>query len=234
MREDLKKLLHLQSLDFRTRQLEEEQEAQARDLEELAGKIEAEEKMAEAGKVRLQQEQVKIKDLELEVDDKKNQIEKYQNQLLRIKTNKEYQALLHEIEGLRADIRVVEDKMLDLMEEAETGKRKLGELQVDLEGLRKKHREEEAAARRDFERTSREMEEIKSNRERVAASLEEELLEKYERIFKHKPDRALVPVVGKACQGCNMEVTTQVLNDLQKGDAIDYCENCGRLIYLPE
>jgi len=234
MRQDLKKLLHLQSLDLRTRQLGEEEVARKRELEALEEKIRADEEMAEEEKARWKEIQVQIKELELQVDEKKNQINKYQQQLLQIKTNKEYQALLLEIEGLKGDIRHLEDAILELMEAAEKEKKKMDRVQSDLEAERKKYREEEEAAARDLENISREKEEIKNKRKGAAESLEEDLLEKYERIFEHKPDRALVPVVAKTCRGCNMQLTGQVLNDLQKDDEIHYCENCGRLIYLPE
>jgi predicted nucleic acid-binding Zn-ribbon protein len=234
MRNDLKQLLHLQSLDLRMRELRRNKQLKSDHLETLRGKIAEEEKAVEAEKEHLQQEGVRIKTLELQASGKKDQIEKYQQQLLTIRSNKEYQALLHEIEGLKADIRMVEDQTLDLMEKAEADRKKMESIKEDLDRAREQLRDEEAAAEKEFSQIEKDLEELQGKRTRLADLLEEELREKYERIFNHKPDKAVVSVVGKVCQGCNMQLTGQVLNDLQKDDEIHYCENCGRLIYLPE
>lgn len=234
MREDIKQLLELQTLDIEKRVLEEEKEQQTRELEELREKITKEEKTLEEEKGRLKQEQVQIKEHELEIEDKKGHVNKYQQQLFEIKSNKEYQALLHEIEGIKADIRVIEEKVLEFMEEAETEKEKTDSVQAALDRDWRDYRRKEEAARKEFERIDREIGEINGKRKTMVGTLDEELYSKYERIFTHKPGRALVEVEHGVCTACNVELTAQVLNDLEKGNDIQYCESCGRLIYFPE
>ncbi len=234
MREEIKKLCALQALDLEKKALEDEKARTARELEELREKITEEEKVVQEEKQLLQQEKVQIKEKELEVEEKKGHIDKYQQQLFKIKNNKEYQALVHEIEGLKADIRVLEEKILEFMEEAEAEKAKMDNVQAELDQDWEDFRQKEEAAKKEFEQIDREIEGLNGRRESMVADLDEEIYSKYDRIFSSKPGKALVEVENGVCLGCNVEVTAQVLNDLEKANKIHYCVSCGRLIYLPQ
>lgn len=233
MRDDLKTLLELQDLDIKARDLRKEKEAKEAALFALRREIAQEEREAEAERERVQKERSKIKAIDLEIDDKKGKIAKYEVQLLQIKNNKEYQALLHEIAGLKAEIRMLEDKDLLVMEEEEKEAKRLEEERLKIGDSRKRLAGEEAISRGEFARIAAAQAEVAARRKEVEAALDPELHDKYDRIFRNKPHRALVAVVNDSCQGCNMKLTAQILNDLHKDDRILYCENCGRLIYLP-
>ncbi len=233
MREEIKKLCALQALDLEKKAWEDEKARMTRELEELREKITEEEKLLQEEKQLLQQEQVQIKEKELEVEEKKGHIDKYQEQLFKIKNNKEYQALVHEIEKEKADIRVLEEKMLEFMEEAEAEKEKKDAVQAELDNDWEDFRRKEEEAGREFKRIDREVKGLNGRRESMVEDLDEELYSKYERIFSRKPGRVLVEVENGACLGCNVEVTSQVLNDLEKANEVNYCVSCGRLIYLP-
>jgi len=232
MREDLKTLLQLQDRDLKMKDLGSEKEDIRRFIIQLKNKIEAEEadlaRLREEGK----KEQVKIKARELEVEEKHAQIAKYEKQLYQIKNNKEYQALLEEIKGLKADIGVIEDAALEVMEELEKNRANLQAEAEELARDKEKVRLREEEAVRTTARIDEEISRLSSEREILIPSVGEELFDKYHRILSHKTGKAVVPVVNLACQGCDMQLTAQINNDLLKEDKILYCENCGRLIYL--
>ena len=186
---EIEKLLHLQSLDLRIRALEREKENNLIDLQELEKKIQREEEEVEEEKESLKGETVQIKTLELSVQDKKNQINKYDQQLLAIKSNKEYKSLRSEIEGLKADIRVVEDEIIGLMELAEKNNRRIDEVEAELERHRQKHREEVERVKSSNERIEGEKEETEESRKELAATVEDGLRKRYERILDHVADR---------------------------------------------
>jgi len=97
MREDLKQLLIVQELDVKIRNLAERKMAAVRELEVLRNKIDNDENVLEDEKNRLMGSRVHIKELDLEIAEKKNNIIKYREQQFKVKNNKEYTALLHEI-----------------------------------------------------------------------------------------------------------------------------------------
>jgi hypothetical protein len=234
MRDDLKVLLHLQSLDVKTRDLRRGKEEREGELAALREEIREEEKAAAEERERVKKERSKIKEIDLQIDDRKGRIAKYEQQLVQIKNNKEYQALLHEIEGLKADIRMLEDKDLEVMEEEEKEAQRLEEEKLKIGKSRERLDSAEAAAREEFRRIEADLAAVAESRKGVEAILDGDLHDKYDRIFRNKPRLAVVAVVKGSCQGCNMRLTPQILNDLQKDERILYCENCGRLIYLPE
>ena len=234
MRDDLKALLHLQSLDVQARDLRRRKEEREGVIAALQEEIREEEKAAAEERARVLKERSKIKEIDLQIDDKKGKIAKYEQQLVQIKNNKEYQALLHEIEGLKADIRMLEDKDLEVMEEEEKEAQRLEEEKLKIRKSQERLDSAEAAAREEFRRIEAELAAVAESRKGVEAILDGDLHNKYDRIFRNKPRLAVVAVVKGSCQGCNMQLTPQILNDLQKDERILYCENCGRLIYLPE
>lgn len=221
-------------MDIQARDLRKETETQEAGIASLREEILEEERAAAAERERVQKERSKIKTIDLEIEEKKGKIAKYEQQLLQIKNNKEYQALLHEIAGAGADIRMLEEKDLQVMEEEEQEARRLEEGKRKIGDSRKKLEAAEAKARQECSRIEAAQAEIARLRKDVEALLDADLHDKYDRIFRNKPHRALVAVVNDSCQGCNMRLTAQILNDLHKDDRILYCENCGRLIYLPE
>jgi hypothetical protein len=234
MREEIRQLLRIQDLDIDIRDLEEKRSSTNRELKALRKEVENDEKIIEKERRCLQSSQVRHKDLELQVGEKKNHIERYQQQLLKVKNNKEYTALLHEIDGHNADISALEDRILEFMEEVEAEEQKLAASRADLESARQRYRESERGARNTLEWIGREIETKKEENTRQAAKLDPELYEMYEIIFSRKPDRAVVIVENGTCKGCNMELTAQLLNDLERAASIYQCETCGRYIYLPE
>lgn len=229
---EIEKLLHLQSLDLQIKAQEREQENNLLDLRELEQKIQEEEEEAGQEKESLKKETVQIKTLELNVQDKDNQINKYEQQLLAIKSNKEYKSLRHEIEGLKADIRVVEDRIIGFMELAEKNNRRITDLEAELKSNRQRYREEVVRVKERNARIAEEKETTGRRREELAVTVEETLLARYEKILAHKTDRAIVTVKDGICQGCHLQLTAQLINDLKKDDLISYCENCGRIIYI--
>ena len=232
MREDIKQLLIVQELDVKIRDLAERKMEAVRELEVLRNEVDNDEKAIEDEKNRLMGSRVHIKELDLEIAEKKNNIIKYREQQFKVKNNKEYTALLHEISKQEADIRVLEDRMLEYMEEAEVEDRTLDGVRSDLEVAQKKFREMEVESRILLVQLGEEIEEKERKESEEVSRLDSDLYETYELIFSRKSDRAVVQVSNDTCGGCNMVLRAQVLNDLYRGDSINQCETCGRFIYL--
>jgi len=232
MIEDLKQLLRVQELDVEIRDLVKRRADAVGELEAIRKEVENDEKAIEEEKNRLMGSRVHIKELELEIADKKNHIDKYREQLFKVKNNKEYTALLHEVSKLEGDIRILEDRMLEYMEEAEVEDKTLDGVRSELEGARVKYQELEVKSGELMQRLGKEIAEKENEKAKEVSRLDPELYEEYKRIFSRKPDLAVVKVVNDTCGGCNMELRAQVVNDIHRGEVISRCESCGRFIYL--
>lgn len=232
MREDIKQLLIIQGLDVKIRDLVERKMATVRGLEALRKEVDDDEKAIEDERNRLMGSRVHIKELDLEIAEKKNNIIKYQEQQFKVKNNKEYTALLHEMSKQEADIKILEDRMLEYMEEAEVEDRTLDGVRADLEVAQKKFQEMEVESRNLMDQLGEEIEAKEKEKVEEISRLDPDIYETYEMIFSRKSDLAVVKVINDTCGGCNMVLRAQVLNDLYREDNISQCETCGRFIYL--
>jgi len=169
---------------------------------------------------------------ELELKAKEEQIAKLQVQLNTVKTNREYAAIQHEIASLRADISLIEDESLRILEKIDEaqkrqveGKRRLRELEAALAS----HRQEVQQRHRQIEEeTTR----LQARREEIAAALAPDHRELYERLRTKSDGRAVVAARYGSCEGCFMNLTHNTINHLMGGDSLVRCHSCGRILYL--
>ena len=76
--------------------------------------------------------------------------------------------------------------------------------------------------------------ELETERSRLAEQTEEDLLERYDRLFASKGDIAIVPLEHEVCTGCHMKITTQTAVRVRGEKEVVSCEQCGRILYLPQ
>ncbi|MGA7145558.1 MAG: C4-type zinc ribbon domain-containing protein [Desulfobacterales bacterium] len=160
---------------------------------------------------------------------------KNQEKLRAVKTNKEYQSMLKEIEDIKAKNSSIEDNMLeslDRMDEIETiiaqKKDEYSELSKRIK-IEKENIEQEARVEK------KKLDEINIDRENVAKLLDSELFEIYLKLKEQNHEGlAVVPVKDAVCHGCNVNLPPQLYNELFRYDSLKFCPNCQRIIYLKE
>ncbi len=228
---EIKKLLPLQELDCQLRTMRRElEDIPARKEEEQSRLQEHKANLAEA-EAAMKLEQAKIKELDLEVQSCKDQIAKYRQQQMVLKSNKEFKAMESEIANVQVKIRGHEDQELVLMEDVENARVNVTERCKELAA------EEEAVNLDVAELDKRvagievEITTMEAKRGEVVAEVPEEVLSRYERIFSRR-DRALVPVEGGICGGCHMKLPPSVSQNILKQENMVSCDHCGRLLYI--
>ncbi len=231
MLEVIEKLLILQDRDRRLKETQTElasiepQRTAARQRDSGAQAAQ------EAAKTRCNQIESERKRLELEVEAKKTQIEKYANQQFQTRKNEEYRALAHEIETCKAAITKLEDQQLDLMEQAEAAARELARAKQAAAEAKKEIEIQIALLGERETIIKREMAELESNRNELAAAVDESSLARYERLFRNKGGRVIVGVDHAVCGGCHMRLPVQTIVSCQSQAEIVSCINCGRILY---
>jgi len=185
----------------------------------------------ETAKHQVKQIESDRKKLELDAEAKKQQIEKYSLQQFQTKKNEEYRALAHEIDMAKAAIVKLEDEQLELMEQAETALRHAAVAARAAEEARKNSETLLAELATREENLKKELAELESNREELAAMVDEAVLPRYERLRKSKGETAVVGVDHGVCGGCHMKLQRQEIVSCQGDQEIVNCSNCGRILY---
>ena len=178
--------------------------------------------------------EIERKKLEVEVQAKQDQISRYKNQQLETRKNDEFTALRHEIATGEKFIVEIEDRELVLMEEAESLKPALQAAQIAHDEEQKKVQSHMASLVARRENLATRQAELDAERQLATEGIEEDLLDRYNRLFKSKGGVALVTVEHGVCSGCHMQVNTQTYLEVRAEKEIIGCPQCGRILYEPQ
>jgi len=174
------------------------------------------------------------KEKELELDEGGQKKTKFQGQLFQVKSNREYDALQHEITALEGQISKYEDGVLEILERAEAVTRLIGEEERALKSAQERVKKEHIMLDEKAEGLRRAIEAKSSERERLLAGMEAVLLSRYERIRDVKDGLAVTTVQNGACGGCFRRIPPQEMQILRRSDQIKICEGCGRILIYRE
>ena len=234
MVEDLKRLIELQRVDLRLREVTHQIDQFPARLAALEKKLHDAQAAQQARRERLTESLKNRKKFELDVQALEDKISKYKEQLYEVKSNEAYRALQHEIELAEQEKRTGEDKELEAMiavEELEAGLKK-GEQEVkkvEADGAR-----ERAATEAEQREREREAAELRKEQEELRTAIEAEMLEQYDRISKAHGGIAMAEARDEICQVCLVRIRPQVFSELKRNDHIILCDSCHRILfYLP-
>jgi predicted nucleic acid-binding Zn-ribbon protein len=179
--------------------------------------------------------QVEQKEIEIDIQAKQAQITKYNTQLLAVKKNEEYQALLHEIELIKKQVGLREERQIAIMLELDEAKARLEEdrkrIQDELKGIEKQC----TLVDEELKEAISQRKQLEQLRGPAAEKVRHDLMHHYSRIrSRMKTGRVVVPLNDEVCTGCHMKVIPQVVNELLAGDKLHTCKNCGRLLYATQ
>ena len=175
--------------------------------------------------------EVEISKIELDIDTRKDSITKLKNQQLETKKNEEFAAMEHSITNYQDEISQLEDSQLELMEKGEELNNSLEEAN-DIHAKEQKVVDAELAIIKERKiQFSKKIEELKSDREKIASNIDNDLLDQYNRIFKSKKGVAVSELVNDICSGCHMKVTTTTAGMVRAEKVVSTCDQCGRILY---
>jgi predicted nucleic acid-binding Zn-ribbon protein len=186
----------------------------------------------EAARTALAANQTTRREWEKEGATAQQRVAKYKDQLMEVKTNREYHAIQHEIATFSAEVQRFETLILEKMIEADEIAATLRTAETTLASQTKALGEERAA----IEQEARELEGVvaamASEREAIAKQLPADLLATFNTVLKNRRGVAVARVEGGLCAACHVRVRPQVLNDLLKGETILTCDSCQRILYV--
>ena len=230
LKEQLNKLRQLQEVDTQIYKLCEEKKAMPQEMELLQSAFNAKKaSMAAAEKIFLDAQKEK-KERELEFASKEEAAKKLQSQLYQLKTNKEYNTMLQQIQDAKADASMIEDKILEAMDKIDAAKKTVDAEKEKLQQEEQVFKGERARIETRIKEMDEKLALLDNERKHLLPGIDHKVLHDYERILKNREGLAIVCVKGSSCSGCNMKVPPQVINSIQMYEHVQTCEVCNRIL----
>ena len=232
LEEQIFTLLKLQKNETETTKIQNQLDNTPRKIKSLDARLaEYEQKIADR---ELNQSRLKKQYRNNETDVQLNlvQIERSPAKLNFVKTNEEYQALLKEVEEVKAVNSRIEDEMLAVLELIEENEKQITVARDEYIREADKINREKELIESESEKIRGELVQLKSEWEQISDKVGPELLEQFNKVKTWIPDaRIIVPVADAVCKGCNMSIMPQTYNELQRSEKLMFCPHCQRMIY---
>jgi len=179
---------------------------------------------------------------EAETADAQEKLKKYQQQINRVSTQREYGALLQEIDTVKSQIAESEEKGLSSLERADLAQKELDAKREGFRELNERYSAELARWEAEKPGVARQMDELQALVAELRAKLPKPMASQFERILERYPGGALASVrliarPGKAqrewhCAACNYRVRPQSIVEIRNGSSLVQCDSCKRILYL--
>ena len=231
---DMGVLLQLQQIDTELSRIGAEHGNIPAELEELESDFLKLSNELEKAQEKLKKIKVAIGEAEGKIALLEETAKKYDQQLLAVKTNREYSALLTEIESVKKEKSELEDSIIKNMEKAESvstvvdkKSQKLEELSGELNGKKKEMNGK-------LKELDVKMSVHQDKRKGLVVKVQSPVLTLYERIMNSKIKQAVVAMKGGSCGGCFAMIPLQKVADIRSANSIYTCDHCGRIMYYEE
>ncbi|SEM31003.1 hypothetical protein SAMN04489760_11012 [Syntrophus gentianae] len=231
MNKHLSSLIALQELDTEARQLK----TQKNDLPLRLSKLEEanEKSNLDFAENKKKYDDILAQHRELESKLKKGSdaLSKAKDRLGEVKTNKEYQAMLKEIENVETKNSEIETEIICLLEEIDKSKKVLQEQEKTKEQQDRQYELQRQIIKGDIDSLDEKIRKCSQQLQQLMESIPKDLTKRYEMIKALNNGTAVVSVWKGVCGGCHMNIPPQLYNELQKTDDLFSCPNCSRIIY---
>jgi predicted nucleic acid-binding Zn-ribbon protein len=229
---DLQHLIHLQELDSTA----DRQRRRVADIPILQAALDA--RLAERTatvdgvKARIAAGQTARREIEKELAAIQGRLSKYKNQLMEVKTNKEYQAMQKEMSVAEQEISDHETRMLERMEESDALAVELKAAEAALKSAEADIVRTRQALDTERESTAAALQRITEERTAVAAKVSPESLANFHRIAHGRKGQAMAEARGGLCTVCHVRLRPQVFNEARRNEGIIQCDSCTRILYF--
>ena len=218
---DIENLLKLQDTDKEIRRLQDEVAELPKRVTVIEQKLAGTRAQLEKAQTAVKADETSRRKYETNISDLRGKISKYRDQSLDVKTNDQYKALMHEIEFSQTEIRTNEDRILDLMVNAESREKEVKAAEIEKEKVEARERTAE---------DEKQLTEWNAKRDTWRAGIDPDVLRHYERVFKFRGS-GISEVRDQKCSACQVMIRPQTFNEVRAGDKLIFCESCQRILY---
>ena len=230
MNAELEKLVRLHHAETHLKRIESDLADVPRLRKEIEDRLERDRARLDAAKSALATSQKSRREHEAAVADLKGKLSKYKGQLMEVKTNKEYTAVLHEIEGVERDIRARDDLTFAEMEKEEALAHEVKREEADFKAVAADAAKEIADLEARSTGLAAEASRRQAERDAAAASIPEEPLALYSRVARLR-GTGVAEARDGVCESCHVKMRVQVWVEVRKNEQLLQCESCSRVLY---
>lgn len=230
MSPEIEHLISLQHTDREIQRLKNE-------IAELPKRVAAIEQRLAGTKAGLEKARASVKTdeaarrkYETAITDLRQKISKYRDQSLDVKTNDQYKALMHEIQFAEKEIAGNEDKILELMVNAETREKEVKAAEAELKEETAEIEREKIVAHDRTAQDEKELAEWTAKRDAARGAVDSDLLRHFDRVSKFRGS-GIAEAREQKCLGCSVLLRPQTYNEVRTGKLI-YCDSCQRILYF--
>jgi predicted nucleic acid-binding Zn-ribbon protein len=224
-------LIELQKFDLRILEIQEQQQhipnliktAQAPSLE-LAHRLKL---LKEAGEALTKERRGSEQELSVQEE----HIHKIRGRLNELKTNKEYQAHLFEIELARKKKELLEEAVLSVLERLEQNEKEIKELEERLREAEEDFNREKAHLESQVNILTQELSELERQHQERARLMDAKVLARYSKLKSARKGFAVAQVRDGTCSGCRLQIPPQLVAEVKRGDELLNCSYCHRILY---
>jgi uncharacterized protein len=231
LRDQLELLWELQKIDLLLKTIKEERDRYPKEMKKLD-----ENQVIE--KERIQKEREKIESLEKErrrkegnLNLEQEKIKRAEGRMFEVKTNKEYQALLSEIEAIKEANSREEEEILQVMDEIDELKKDLSRREKEMAITMEKIEAEKRKIQEGMAQGDAVWKKQLERREVLSKQIESKLFKLYNTLKEKRQGIGVVGVKQETCQGCFVNVPPQMFIEVQKNNSLIRCPNCNRILY---
>ena len=225
------KLVELQTIDAKLKDINDllgDLPSRVKELDQQEDTIKAN---LEKSQIRLKELEVKLHRTEVRIAEINDKINKYKDQLFLVTNNKQYDALMHEIDHLKEERVSNESESLSFMEEKETLINSVNEMAAELEILThdlssRKEKLESAISESADEKSN-----LEQNRAEQVSQIDAKFISEYDRVLAARDGLAVVNLSGGACGGCGAYIPAQIVAEIRGNIVLHRCDVCGRFLY---
>lgn len=234
MNDQLQKLIELQALDKEILEFDRILASAPKQIKSGQEDMDAVKKELEQAREVIADMKKSSKQLEADVQMENDHMAKIKTKLTAVKTNKEYSAILAEVESVKEKISAFEDKELEIMESLEEKASELPAIESRFKEEESSFKEYKAKKEAEYERVKGEREAVLGRRQEILESIEPLWANRYGKISKHNDGLAVVSIRESMCQGCFHRLRPQMVIDVKIGEDIIECAHCSRFLYWVE
>ncbi len=234
MKEKLLLLIKIQECDSQIVKLSSKKKTLPEQIEKLNREFSQFEEEIKKNKIKY--DELKSRHVENENKIKKinESIVKTKERMLEVKNNKEYQAMLKEIETAESSRGDVETAIISILDELDKLTVSVKQDEEILKQNKNKYEQEKKAFEDDLSAVDSDMIACEQKRTALQKEVPEDLMVKYEKIKKRNKGIGVTSVWKAVCNGCHVNIPPQLYNEIQKSEEMFSCPNCNRILYFQD
>jgi predicted nucleic acid-binding Zn-ribbon protein len=185
----------------------------------------------EGAKMKLTENQHARRELEKQVAQVDTRLARFEDHKAAVKTNQEFTALLHEIATAKAEKDAIEEKILLLLEAADTITAAVREAAAALTAATDEGEAARLALKEEHRQLDEELLRLTETRAREAAAIQPPLMAKYDQLLRQRRMLAVSPINGETCLACHVRLRPAVAQQVRRNEEIIQCDSCQRILY---